>query len=222
MLLYCYNCSYISGGNSGGGGAGGGGGGGGAGGAGCGGDGGAGGGDGGAGGGGGSSSSGAAGGQGKGITLRQLVKTQSSTDYILANSVAFLESAGISLDGVFAGADSTNSNTSYGAAQQAGIVVIAFPKLVTPFSFRYSSMTFSLTASRSFKPTLFGSPTNVSWKISPAVSNVRNGLPAGLSFNNRTGVISGTATAKFDDQSFSVYANSSDYSARYSVNLKCE
>ncbi len=90
----------------------------------------------------------------------------------------------------------------------------------TLIGFRYSSnMIFSTKELRSFKPTMFSSEDaySMSWKISPKQ------LPAGIEFNKRTGKIIGTPTAKFDEQTFTVFATSSDnISARYAFKMKCE
>ncbi len=83
-------------------------------------------------------------------------------------------------------------------------------------SFRYSSLRFSTTEFHSFKPTLFGYIKPTHWKISPKA------LPPGITINSRTGVISGTATARFDELPVIVYASKDNYTARYSLSIKCE
>uniref|UniRef100_A0A6C0KL96 YDG domain-containing protein n=1 Tax=viral metagenome TaxID=1070528 RepID=A0A6C0KL96_9ZZZZ len=88
--------------------------------------------------------------------------------------------------------------------------------IIAPFVFRYPSVKFSTTKFSSFKPSVFGEMTPTQWKI------LSKTLPSGITINSKTGVISGTAAARFDELSVIVYASKDSYTARYSLSIKCE
>ena len=111
-------------------------------------------------------------------------------------------------------ADGTNGGlaSNYSITNPTGLTA----SIIAPFVFRYSSVKFSTTKSSSFKPSVFGEMTPTQWKI------LSKTLPSGITINSKTGAISGTAAARFDELSVIVYASKDSYTARYSLSIKCE